>query len=231
MTKNLLAGLALKVLAALAVSTLASGALGADLPSRSSAAYYPAPPIFTWTGVYLGANGGYGIGHGTYAGGPDFGDQAGGLFGITAGYNYQSGSLVAGIEADVDFGGIAGTSVPKASTFTSGNVTSVGTLRGRFGYAADRALFYVTGGYAGANMRGGVTDYSTNPNLLINQSNYLNGYVLGLGLEYALTNNVSIKAEYLYSYYGRTNYFGGTVDSISAGTNFSTLKAGVNYHF
>ncbi|MGP0061260.1 MAG: outer membrane protein [Beijerinckiaceae bacterium] len=231
MTNNLFAGLAPKALAALAVLTLASGALGADLPSRSSAAYYPAPPIFTWTGLYLGANGGYGIGRGTYGGGADFGDQAGGIFGVTAGYNYQSGSLVAGIEADLDFAGIAGTSIPKASTFTSGDTTSVGTLRGRFGYAVDRALFYFTGGYTGANMRGSLADNSTNPNLFFNQSNYLNGYVLGLGLEYALTNNVSVKAEYLYSYYGKANYFGGTVDSINAGTNFSTLKAGVNYHF
>ncbi|MGO9006942.1 MAG: outer membrane protein [Beijerinckiaceae bacterium] len=231
MTKNLLAGLAPKALAALAVSALGSGALGADLPARSSAAYYPAPPIFTWTGVYLGANGGYGIGRGTYGGDPDFGNQAGGLIGVTAGYNYQSGSLVVGIEGDFDFAGIAGTSVPKNSTFTSGNVTSVDTLRARFGYAVDRALFFVTGGYTGANMRGSLADNSTNPNLFFNQSNYLNGYVLGLGLEYAMTNNVSIRAEYLYSCYGTANYFGGTVDSTSAGTYFSAVKAGVNYHF
>src|SRR5271154_4023041 len=94
MTKNLLASLARKALAvsaALAVSTFASGALGADLPQRSSPVYYAAPPVFTWTGFYFGANGGYGFGRSTFGGGNEFGDQFGGLIGVTAGYNYQSG--------------------------------------------------------------------------------------------------------------------------------------------
>jgi outer membrane immunogenic protein len=160
-----------------------------------------------------------------------FGDQSGGMVGITAGYNFQSGPLVAGIEADLDFAGVAGSAVPKAATFTSGDVTSVGSLRGRFGYALDRSLFYFTGGYAGANMRGSLTDNSTSPNLMFSQSNYLNGYVLGLGLEFAMTPNVSLKAEYLYNYFGPANYFGGTVDSTNAGTRFSTIRGGVNYHF
>jgi len=231
MTRSLLAGFARKALAALALTSLATSVVAADLPPRSTAPYYPAPPIFTWTGFYLGANGGFGIGRSTFGGGPDFGTQTGGLVGLTAGYNYQSGPLVAGIEADIDFAGIAGSSIPKFATFTSGNVSSVGTLRGRFGYAVDHALFYVTGGYAGANMRGSLVDTSTNPNLLFSQSNYLNGFVLGLGMEFAVTPNISVKAEYLYSYYGSANYFGGTLDSVSAGTNFSTLKGGVNYHF
>ena len=235
MTKILLAGFAPKALAALAVSALAAGfatsALAADLPPRSNAPYYAPPPIFTWTGFYLGANVGYGFGQGTSDGTRAFGDQSGALAGVTAGYNFQSGPLVAGIEADLDFSDVAGSQSPKFATFTSGNVTGMGTLRGRFGYAVDRALFYITGGYAGANMRGGLSDNSTNPNLIFNQSNYLNGYVLGLGMEFAVTNNISLKAEYLYSNFGSTNYFGGTVDSINAGTNFSTVKAGVNYHF
>jgi outer membrane immunogenic protein len=231
MTNNPLAGFASKALAALAIAVSTGSALAADLPMRSSAPYYAPPPIFTWTGFYLGANAGFGFGHGTYGGDAAFGSQNGGLIGLTAGYNYQAGPLVAGIEADIDFSGIAGSNVPANSRFTSGNVTSVGTLRARFGYALDRALLYVTGGYAGANMRGSLTDSSANPNIFFGQSNYLNGYVLGLGLEYALTNNLSVKAEYLYSYFGTENYFGGTRDSISAGTQFSTLKAGVNYHF
>jgi outer membrane immunogenic protein len=110
-------------------------------------------------------------------------------------------------------------------------VNAFGTLRGRFGYAMDRMLFYITGGYAGANMHGTLSDASANPNLMYSQSNYLNGYVLGLGLEYAIGYNLSLKAEYLYSDFGTANYFGGSRDSLSAGTHFSTLRAGVNYHF
>jgi outer membrane immunogenic protein len=231
MKKNLLAGLAAKASVVLVVSTLATGAFAADLPGRMNAPYYPVPPIFSWTGFYIGANGGFGFGHGTFGGGPDFGNQSGGLAGFTAGYNFQSGPLVVGIEADLDFGSIAGSNSPAFATYTSGNVTGEGSLRARFGYAMDRALFYVTGGYTGANMRGSLADTGGNPNLFCNQSNYLNGYVVGLGLEYAVTNNLSVKAEYLYSYYGSANYFGGTRDSVSAGTNFSNIRAGVNYHF
>jgi len=46
-----------------------------------------------------------------------------------------------------------------------------------------------------------------------------------------VTPNISVKAEYLYQSYGSANFFGGTVDSVNAGTRFSTLKGGVNYHF
>lgn len=229
MTRYLLAGFA--PLAAAAIAGFATGAVAADLPSRSSAPYYAAPPIFTWTGFYIGANGGFGVGHGSGGGGPDFNTQTGGLVGVTAGYNYQSGQLVAGVEADLDFAGLGGSGAPRPGAFTSGTVTGVGTLRGRLGYAMDRALVYVTGGYTGANMRGSLVDNAVSPNLYFNQSNYLNGFVIGLGLEYAMTPNISVKAEYLYSGYGSTNYFGGTPDAISAGTRFSTLKGGVNYHF
>jgi outer membrane immunogenic protein len=232
MLRNPLAGFAPKALMIAALASFASGAaVAADLPQRNAPPYFVPPPIFTWTGFYIGANGGFGIGHGAFGGGPDFGPMSGGLAGVQAGYNYQSGPLVAGIEADIDFGGIAGQSVPKAATFTSGNVTSTGTLRGRFGYAIDRSLFFVTAGYTGANMRGSLTDNSTAPNLFFSQSNYLNGFVVGLGMEYAVTGNISVKAEYLYQSYGSANYFGGTVDSTNAGTRFSTLKGGVNYHF
>lgn len=235
MKKNLLAGLAAKATVALpvilAASSFATGAFAADLPGRSNAPYYYTPPIFSWTGFYVGANAGFGFGGGTYGGSPYFGSQSGGLAGITAGYNYQAGPLVAGIEADLDFGGVAGSNTPRPGTYTSGNVTGAGSLRARFGYAMDHALFYVTGGYTGAEMRGNLADSSRGSNLFYDQSNYLNGYILGFGLEYAVTNNLSLKAEYLYSYYGTANYFGGTRDSVSAGTNFSQVRAGVNYHF
>lgn len=206
-------------------------AAAADLPSRSGAPYYAAPPIFTWTGAYIGGNAGLNFGTFSGTGNTFFGNNFGGLYGITAGYNYQSGPLVAGIEGDLDFGSVNGLGSAGPGVNGSGNVTADGSIRLRFGYAFDRALIYATGGYTGANMKGSVADFSAAPNIYASQSQYLNGFTIGGGLEYAVTNNVSVKAEYLFNDYGTANFFNGTRDNMWAGTSFSSLKAGINYHF
>ncbi|MGO9134036.1 MAG: outer membrane protein [Methylovirgula sp.] len=227
MKRNLLA-----LLAGAAVTAAALGsAHAADLPSRSIAPYYAAPPLFTWTGFYAGANAGLNFGQFSEGGTGYFNNALGGLYGLTAGYNYQSGPLVVGAEADIAFGSVNGTSWPMSGVHGSGNVQGDGTIRARFGYALDRALIYITGGYAGANMKGSVVDTAGLPNVFASQSNYLNGFVIGGGLEFAVTNNVSLKGEYLFKDFGSTNYFNGTRDSITSGISYSTLRAGINYHF
>ncbi len=203
----------------------------ADLPYRSREPYYAPPPVFTWAGFYLGANGGFDFGRFSGGGANYFGNAFGGLYGITGGYNYQSGPLVVGAEADLDFGSIAGNAYPLAGVHASGNVTGEGSLRGRFGYALDRALLYVTAGYTGASMRASLYDAGGVPNIYASQSAYLNGFTVGGGLEYAITNNISLKAEYLFNDYGSTPLFSGTRDAISSGLSFSTVRAGINYHF
>jgi outer membrane immunogenic protein len=227
MKRNLSAFLAGAALAALATGSAAA----ADLPSRTAAPYYAAPPLFTWTGFYVGANAGVDFGQFTGGGGNYFGSGFGGLYGLTAGYNYQSGPLVAGLEADLDFGSVNGVGHPFGSVNGSGNVTGDGSVRVRFGYALDRALFYVTGGYTGASVKGNVADYGSSPNIYASQSAYMNGFVVGTGVEYAITNNISLKGEYLFNDYGSTPYFTGTRDAINSGVNFSTFRAGINYHF
>ncbi len=220
------------ILAGTALSALAlCPAIAADLPSQGSAPFYPAPPLFTWTGFYLGGNAGIDFGRFSEDGGTYFGNGFGGLYGITGGYNYQSGPLVAGVEADLDFGGVSGTGSPYTSVWSSGNVTGEGSLRGRFGYALDRALIYVTGGYTGAILKGSVTDFAGSPSIYASQSAYLNGFALGGGLEFAVSNHISLKAEYLFNDYGSASYFAGTRDALSSGVRFSTLRAGINYHF
>ncbi|MGB8277329.1 MAG: outer membrane protein [Methylovirgula sp.] len=227
MKRSFSAFLAGAALAALALDSAAA----ADLPSRSAAPYYPAPPLFTWTGFYVGANAGLNFGQFSDGGSNYFGNGFGGLYGITAGYNYQSGPLVAGLEADLNFGSVNGTGNPYAGVNGYGNVTGNGSLRGRFGYALDRALIYVTGGYTGASVKGSVADFGGTPNIYASQSAYLNGFTLGGGLEFAVTNNISLKGEYLFNDYGSSPYFSGTRDAITSGVSFSTLRAGINYHF
>lgn len=210
-------------------------AAAADLPSQRGAPYYSAPysapPLFTWAGFYLGANGGVNFGRFSEGGDPYFGDAFGGLFGITAGYNYQSGPLVAGVEADLDFGSVNGTGHPFGGVNANGNVTGNGSLRARFGYAMDRTLVYVTAGYTGAVLKGSIADVGGSPNIYASQSNYLNGFVIGAGLEFAITQNISLKGEYLFNDYGSDTFFSGTRDATTAGVSFSTVRAGINYHF
>jgi outer membrane immunogenic protein len=219
------------LLALLASTGMAFPALAADLPMQSGAPYYAPPPLFTWTGAYIGANASFGFGRYTSGGQTFFNNADGGLFGITAGYNYQSGPLVAGIEGDLDFGSVSGTGYPAPGVSGTGSLTGEGSLRARFGYAFNHALVYVTGGYTGANLKGSVSDISAAPNLYVSQSTYLNGFVVGGGVEYALTRNISVKAEYLFSDYGSSGLFSGTRDSINSGLLLSTLRAGVNYRF
>ena len=91
-----------KILLAAALASLAAPAMAADLPTRKGPPPAPmvyAAPAFTWTGFYLGLNGGF-----NYTNfGPNFGSTWGGVLGGTAGYNQQIGQFVVGLETDYGF--------------------------------------------------------------------------------------------------------------------------------
>ncbi len=219
--------------AALALA-VASPALAADLPSRyrqPQADFYAPPPVFTWSGLYVGANGALGIGRFSQGGDPAFGNAFGGFGGATVGYNYQSGSLLVGAEGDIAFGSVSGSGTPAPGIYAKGNIGGIGTARVRFGYVYDRAMFYVTGGYAGASLRGTLTDVGGAPNLFVDQSHYLNGFAIGAGVEFAVTNHISIKGEYLFTGFGSNSFYSGTRDALNAGANVNLIRAGVNYRF
>ena len=222
---------------ALALSAIAisSAAIAADLPGRRGA---PAPtpylspaPAFSWTGVYVGVNGGFDWANFTKGGRNAFGSSTGGLFGATVGYNYQiSPNFVAGIEGDADWTNLSSTKVNAFSTNSASKSTlnSLFTVRGRLGYAVDRALIYATGGYAGGNVKSSLRDVTNG--ITATDSSYRSGYALGAGLEYAFTNNISAKAEYIYTSLGSKSLFAG-VDTIKPGLNVQTIRAGINYRF
>ena len=222
------------LLAATAVC-LAAPALAADLPSRyaPAAPSYDLIPVFAWTGLYAGINGQLGFGSFTAAGGrPAFGGSFGGLGGATLGYNYQSGKLLVGAEGDIGFGSISSSSNFGYGTSSGGRVTGLGTIRARVGYVLyDRTLLYVTGGYAGASLNGRISDFTNSPNLVLQESHYLNGFAVGAGVEYALTTKISVKGEYLYTGFGSQNFFASTRDQVSAGSHVNLIRAGLNYHF
>jgi outer membrane immunogenic protein len=212
----------------LAATTASSAA--ADLAHPVPAPYYPPQPvavrIYDWTGFYIGINGGGGFGSSNWDS-TGSRDVSGGVVGGTAGYNFQFSQAVIGVEGDVDWSGINGSSTNACPPGCQTSNTWLATLRGRLGYAADRFMPYVTGGAAFGNIR------ASAPGLPVT-SNDNTGWTLGAGLEAALAPNWTAKVEYLYvdlgSFNCGLNCGAGLVnDNVSFHTNL--LRAGVNYKF
>jgi outer membrane immunogenic protein len=204
----------------------ASAASAADLPThKAPPAYSPAPyatTAYNWTGFYVGVNGGYGIG-----GADAFGHPDGGLVGGTVGYNYQIGQFVLGAEGDWDFADLNHNNSNALANYHI-RQDDIVTLRARAGVALDRTLLYATGGYAGVHESGSYFDPLTGFNG--SESHWRNGGAIGVGAEYAFTNNISAKAEYLYLPLSSKSYFSGTPYAASSGSD-SLFRVGLNYKF
>lgn len=223
-----------KLFAASAAVTLfaISTALAADLPARGPAVapapVYSSPISYNWTGFYAGLHAGYGWGSFKKVTGGILGKASGGVAGVQAGYNYQVNSFVMGLEGDVYWNGMSAKRTFAGPINTSGSVSWAGSLRARAGFAADRALVYLTGGYAFASVKASISD--TIIPVAFSASGMRHGWTLGGGIEYAFTDSISAKAEYLYSSYGSKRIFGVPYTTSSAVTT-SVIRAGVNYHF
>ena len=234
MRKTLLASVALASLA-LASLAAAGAASAADLPRRSAPRVddYAAPvPVFTWTGFYLGLNAGYGWGSFTNGSEQLFGKPSGFAGGVTGGFNWQATqNFVLGLEGDIDLTGISNKSqLPFFGFNGGGKLTSLATIRARAGFAADRALLYLTGGVAMGSVNVNVSDWRAVP-FFGNASTFSAGWALGAGIEYAFTDRISGKAEYLFTSLGSKELFTFSPDWVNAGLNVSQIRAGVNYHF
>ncbi len=246
--------LRLIVLSAASAIALASAANAADMyraPESAGSfkdAYVPAD---SWTGFYLGVNGGYawnatdgkfaypGLaascngrctpGYGPFGGlGPD-----GGFGGGQIGYNWQGAaghpSLVLGVEADIQGADIGGKAVESQGFTEQTNLDWFGTVRGRLGYAMDRSLIYFTGGFAYGELRNSVDSGA------FKFDGVAAGYVLGGGLEYKLDPAWSLKAEYQYINLGKNDPTTGSGITQSFwkvnDDAFNTARLGLNYHF
>ncbi len=214
------------------VTALAGTAGAADLPRRTEmpakAPAYLATPIYNWTGLYLGLNGGGGWGRSSFTGVPATGDfnVSGGLIGGTLGYNWQVAQAVFGLETDLDWSNIRGTTTTNCAPGCQTRNTWLGTTRGRLGYAMDRFLPYLTGGVAYGDIRASVPGFA-------GASTNKTGWTLGGGLEFALASNWTAKAEYLYVDLGKFDCGTacGTAAPDNVKFNANILRAGLNYRF
>lgn len=244
---------AAKIILLMLATTSAGRALAADLPFDKGPPPPAATPAFTWTGFYVGVNGGAGLDHmgesysfvstrsfnttGLFEIGPAFGGQIG--------YNYQftnaplfGNHLVLGGEVFADWSDITGsTTVPTmlgAATYGT-HVRSFGAALGRLGYAFDRAFLYFQGGlpYAVTQSSYNVGPYSGSSSIA--RFEFGKQVAVGVGAEYALDDHWSLRADYLYSYvHAGWVYFNPAPNVnvfFTSRTSFHTGRVGLDYHF
>ncbi len=242
MKKLFLAAASLMVLGSLAPA----GA--ADLAARP---YTKAPvmapaPLPTWAGFYLGLQGGGGWGRSdeTFLGAPNAvgfaGTQRydfnGGFVGGVIGYNWQVDNVVFGLEGDYHWADISGRSSEinlgaGDSYFTK--LRGFGDIKGRLGYAAGPALFFISGGAAVGDLQ-----HRYDPGLFgaafgASQSDWRWGWTIGAGAEYMFAQNWSAKLEYNYLDFGKSSlqYTPTIGDRSEWKDTIHTVKAGIVYHF
>ena len=233
----------LRTAPALGLAMLAAcPALAADLAYRSSP--LPAPllapdPAFSWTGFYAGVNAGYGIGVPDVVGvrSPAFTGRftvpgklqpSGITGGIQAGYNYQTGAFVLGVEGDLNLGGLRDSIVDTVISAQSQD-RLFGSLRARVGVVSmERLLVYGTLGYGFLQnrylVRGGVATPA------ISATSTFGGYAAGGGLEYAFTDHLSVKLESIYHSVGKKVLANANqTASTTATPSLVNVRVGVNY--
>jgi outer membrane immunogenic protein len=142
------------------------------------------------------------------------------------GYNMQFGSTVFGIESDIAWSDIKGSSTTGCIGGCETTNTWLGTVRGRVGFALDRFLPYFTGGAAFGGITGTFAAVRS-----FNETNA--GWTVGFGTEYAFLNNWSAKLEYLYVDLGKATCNASCSGTVPIDVTFTTsiIRAGVNYKF
>jgi len=255
-----------------ALAALMTGSAGAaDLAVKAPRVAPIIAPAFSWTGCYLGIHGGGGATRSDFVDafqseGPINGPfnsnggvtswGNGGLAGGQGGCNYQTGVLVLGIEGEGYWSGMKasretflpfGEGASETFRFEARNKYDY-TVAGRIGVAYERAFIYGKAGWAWGKFdfnasrtfnEPGFTDFSTWAG-----SSTLNGPLFGVGVEYALTNNWTVKGEYNYINYGLSpvsfvqcdGATGNTTTCFPAGSQSQSaekhiFKFGVNYLF
>jgi outer membrane immunogenic protein len=221
MKKLLLGGVALVAL------TAAAGA--ADLPPQP---FYKAPayvpPIYNWSGFYIGVVGGGGWANSDHSNGSGIAssgiNQTGGTAGGTIGYNWQAGNIVFGFEGDGSWANINGSTTSGCITDCFTNIRGIETARGRLGYAFENWMPYVTAGLAVAEVNAGQSGIASGNDTRL-------GPAVGAGIEWMFVPNWSAKAEYLFSTFDSNNTYTATTPVSVSERDVSLFRVGVNYHF
>jgi outer membrane immunogenic protein len=232
----------------------------ADLPNRYRGPDMFSPsPVATWTGFYVGAQAGYAWGSDqtridvpgfpfSFVG-PDH-DTSGAVGGLHAGYNFQTGLAVFGVEGDLELAGIDGKvqlsgsgGFPGYDLSSRTSINAQGSLRGRIGFAMlDQLMLYGTAGLAFANVENAYTATLPPGNVFgtpagISSAKFDDmrwGWTVGAGLEYAVMRNWVTRVEYRYtnlSEYKTTPAFLAAGGVSEHNPDFHTVRVGASYRF
>lgn len=258
-----------KVLGLVGVAVLLAGpAFAADMAVKAPP--MPMGPAFGWSGFYIGGNVGWGWSDQAvnFSGDPNDVSPAiargqvasslaqnpnGPVGGVQAGYNWQTGAFVFGVEADIQAAAIAknstlatalGGNFFPVTTTANQSLNYLGTVRGRLGYTVTPALLlYGTGGFAygGAEVSSSVNTTPNCPGFCggLTTSSTLTGWAAGGGLEYMISSNWTAKIEYLHYDLGSISQTYGDgrgrfpTDFVTTSTSFKgdVARVGANYKF
>lgn len=256
------------LLAVAVLVAFAAPAAAADLAARPVYTKAPimAAPVYSWKGFYAGVNAGgvWSDADTTLTASAFFTsaalissdgsvglDKSGFTGGVQAGYNWQFGQFVLGVEADVNSTNISNSRLTIRGAvpgLPSGYVLGESiasdwlvTLRARGGYAVNNWLFYVTAGLAIADF-----DFTQGSffgdcpcGIVGSTTGTKTGWTVGAGVEYGLWTNWTVKAEYLYVDLGRESFadnlgafgFPTATFAHSARLQENIFRVGVNYRF
>jgi outer membrane immunogenic protein len=220
-----------------AAAFAAAPAIAADLPLKAPPA--PPPPVFSWTGLYIGANIGGAWSNGSITDqvtGANLSSNSNGFIGGgQIGYNYQFNTFVLGVEWDIDGTSISKTSnvVPTAfgNLQASASTDWISTLTARFGFAFDRWMLYGKAG--GAWVQNSAT-LTLTPGGSVSASNTNSGWTAGIGGEWAFAPQWSAKIEWDHVQLDDFSPSTNSVivnDRLILSRHIDMVKAGVNYRF
>lgn len=222
----------------LASTVISTTAFAADFNSPAAAV-----DTFSWTGGYIGINGGYAGGKVKLQDTEVEADEDSGSFklnssgfigGVQAGYNWQFNKTVIGVETDFQASGVNADFDISDETRLQNKVQWFGTLRARVGYLpTERFMVYATGGAAYGKVKTSVS-YAGFEEENTSASKTKWGYTVGAGAEYALANNWTLKTEYLYTDLGKAKLSfidDGEKFTLKNKTNFHAVRVGLNYKF
>lgn len=230
------------VFASLAALGMTVGAAsGADLSRpRQAPVYTKAPvvaPSLSWTGCYLGGNGGGAWVHNREVdadNGIDLGSdaKAGAIGGGQIGCDYQSGPFVFGVQGMFDWADIKGSHTASdpdlALTSINNDAKYLATATGRIGYTVQPPLLlYAKGGAAWTrddiSLLAGGTPFDAASNTRV-------GWTAGAGLEYMFAPNWSVFAEYNYAGFGAKTVDFPVAGPLDVKQNIQSAIAGINFH-
>jgi opacity protein-like surface antigen len=210
---------------AVAVVAVTSVAHAADIPTKAPPALVSATP-YNWSGFYVGANfggawtnGNLNIpGNNFYDGLTEF------IGGVQAGYNFQAGHLLLGVEGDFDGATFSHPTLP-IPTLGSVSQNWIATAAGRIGLVEDRWLMYakVGGGWVHSNA---ILNF---PGVSWSGSNTSSGWLVGAGVEYGFKSHWTLRLE--YDFLSLANWASTTVPFVQLNRDVQMVKFGVNYKF